>query len=139
VGIVTNPVLLENISHSATTVRRAWFFNGNLKRWQTSSVSTMAQMFQNCFYYTGDGLDAWDTSNVMDMSYMFRFTPSFNGDLSNWNVSKVTNMRSMFQEAIAFNSDLSKWDLSRVTDISQMVRCDTCRGQFDYFYVCFLT
>lgn len=106
----------------STPVRRTRVFNGNLKRWQTSSVTSMAKMFQNSFDFTGDGLDAWDTSSVTDMSYMFRFTPSFNGDLSNWNVSKVTNMRAMFQEAIAFNSDLSNWDVSRVTDISQMVR-----------------
>lgn len=79
-------------------------------------------MFLDSYFFTGEGLDAWDTSSVTDMSLMFRYTPSFNGDLSNWNVSKVRSMRSMFQEAIAFNSDLSNWDLSNVVDISLMVR-----------------
>jgi hypothetical protein len=103
------------------TVRRARRFNGNLRRWNTSSVTTMSKMFLNSVSFDGVGLSTWDTHNVVDMSYMFRFTPTFNGDISKWNVSRVLNMRSMFRQAVSFNGELSRWDLRNVNDISQMV------------------
>jgi hypothetical protein len=49
------------------------------------------------FYQTpfnGD-ISRWNVSSVTDMSYMFHSTP-FDGDISGWNVSSVTNMEWMF-------------------------------------------
>jgi surface protein len=40
----------------------------------------------------------WDTSTVTDMSSAFRDATSFNDDISGWNTGSVTNMASVSKE-----------------------------------------
>merc|ERR1712048_779545 len=71
------------------------------------------------YSFNGD-LSKWDVSSVTSMTSMFSQATLFNGDLSKWDVSSVTGMSSMFDTAILFNSDLSKWDVSSVKAMSSM-------------------
>jgi surface protein len=57
----------------------------------------------------------WDTSSVTDMSGAFKDAFSFNDDISAWDVSKVISMHETFNSAYAFNQDISAWDTSGVT------------------------
>ena len=92
-------------------------FNGDIRNWNVSNVTTMEKMFRWNKKFEGD-LSNWNVSNVTNMEGCFSGT-IFNGDISKWNVSKVTNMRSMFFCA-KFNSDISKWNVSEVTNMRTM-------------------
>merc|ERR1712032_928668 len=65
----------------------------------------MGDMFQNAAAFNGD-ISKWDVSSVSDMSSMFSKAESFNGDISNWDVSRVTNMDRMFFYAASFKQKL---------------------------------
>ena len=95
-------------------------FNGDIRKWNVSNVTTMEKMFRKNKKFEGD-LSNWNVSNVTNMEGCFSQT-IFNGDISKWNVSKVTNMRSMFYEA-KFNGDISKWNVSEVTNMRSMFYC----------------
>ena len=92
-----------------------------MANWNTTSVTTMVQMFRYAGSFNGD-LSGWDTSSVTNMDWMFRDAGSFNGDISGWDTSSVTNMRAMFRGAGSFNGDLSGWDTSSVTNMDWMFR-----------------
>ena len=98
---------------------RASSFNGNISKWDVSSVTDMSYMFDGTSSFNGN-LSSWDVSSVTDMSYMFVAATAFNGNLSSWDVSSVTDMSYMFNHASSFNSNISKWDVSSVTDMSYM-------------------
>ena len=68
----------------------------------------MSNMFMRATSFNGD-LSKWDVSSVKDMSAMFGAAKSFNGNISEWDVSKVTNMTIMFGMAkLCWRSSLSK-------------------------------
>ena len=128
--------------HNLTTI------NG-FKYLYTSQVTTMRQMFQECYklqilkfqaysYEVEPGCTnakIFDTSNVTDMGGMFvqafQDVGTFNLlDLSGWNTSKVTNMREMFFNlttvftiklgAVGQGGAKGGWNTSKVTDMSSM-------------------
>ena len=96
-------------------------FDGDLSKWDVSSVTDMAHLFSSAESFTGD-LSKWDVSKVKNMYAMFWGAKEFDGDLSKWDVSSVQNMNHMFYKAAAFNGDLSKWDVSSVTTMVAMFR-----------------
>ena len=96
-------------------------FDGDLSKWDVSSVTDMTHLFSSAESFTGD-LSKWDVSKVKNMYAMFWDAKGFNGDLSKWDVSSVRNMNHMFYKAGAFNGDLSKWDVSSVTTMVAMFR-----------------
>ena len=61
--------------------RSASSFNGDLSRWDTSSVSSMYALFNEASSFNGD-ISAWDTSSVSNMGFLFAYASSFNGDTS---------------------------------------------------------
>ena len=63
--------------------------------------------------FNGD-ISKWDVSSVKDMSEMFNGS-RFNGDISKWDVSSVKDMRRMFMHS-KFKSDLSKWEINKNCD-----------------------
>ena len=68
--------------------------------------------------FNGD-ISKWDVSTVITMWGMFYSASSFNGDISKWDVSSVTNMGGAFSYASSFKGgDLSKWDVSRVVTMA---------------------
>ena len=83
-------------------------FNGDISSWDTSSVTTMRDMFRYASNFNQD-ISMWDTAHVMDMAGMFYDATNFNQPIGSWDISKVEDMREMFQGAVMFTRDLSQW------------------------------
>ena len=100
----------------------------NLSNFDTSKMTDMSWMFDNCLILTTLDLSNFDTSNVTNMSYMFSKCQSLTSlDLSNFDTSKVTDMSYMFSYCSRLISlDLSSFDTSNVTDMSYMF--EDCSG-----------
>ena len=84
-------------------------FNGDLSKWDVSSVTRFERMFNYATSYEGVGVETWDTSNAESMQDMFWEATKFNGKVSGWNTNQVTNMRRMFDKAKSFAQDVSGW------------------------------
>ena len=96
----------------------------DLSGWDTSNVTNMSFMFQNCNSITSLDVSGFNTSMVTYMSSMFKDCSSLTSlDLSNFNTSKVSNMSDMFRNCSklsnltlgtdwASNSSISSFDLS---------------------------
>ena len=92
----------------------------DLSDFNTSKVTNMDSMFQNCAATIITGLSNFNTENVTNMRWMFSGVQATTLDLSNFNTSKVTNMSSMFASSKATTLDLSSFDTSKVTDMTNM-------------------
>merc|ERR1719163_2094570 len=94
----------------------ATLFNGDISKWDVSSVADMDGMFSWATAFNGD-ISKWDVSSVDTMSYMFRWATSFNGDISKWDVSSVKDMDHMFALATSFKQQLcgANWVLSKAS------------------------
>ena len=94
----------------------------NPELYDTSNVTDMSDMFNNCSRLTSLDLSGWNTSKAIYMNNMFQKCSRLTSlDLSGWNTSKVTDIRAMFYNCSALTSlDLSGWNTSKVTDISGM-------------------
>ena len=88
----------------------------------TSSVTDMSLMFQNCASLTSLDVSSFDTSNVTHMIFMFNLCESLTSlDLSGFDTSSVTGMSVMFQNCASLTSlDLSGFDTSNVTKMAGM-------------------
>ena len=119
-------------------------FNGNVSRWDTSSVYYMHDMFRDAYAFNqpiggwnlsnvnqiqnmfngasafNQPLHGWDVSNVYSMNGLFYGAASFNQPIESWNVSGVTEMEEMFEDAQSFNQPLGLWDVSSVTNMKDM-------------------
>ncbi|MFN4896327.1 MAG: BspA family leucine-rich repeat surface protein, partial [Pseudomonadota bacterium] len=102
------------------------FNNGgspNINNWRTPNLTTMLQMFANCFQFN-QPIGNWDVSSVTNMDGALLGTSSFNQDLSSWNTGNVTNMSNLFSGATVFNNGESAgsssrplpWNVSKVTN-----------------------
>ena len=84
-------------------------FNGDLSKWDVSSVTRFERMFNYATSYEGVGVETWDTSNAESMQDMFWEATKFNGKVSGWNTNNVGNMKWMFDKAKSFAQDVSGW------------------------------
>ena len=96
----------------------------DLSSWDSSKVTDMRRMFDDCNSLTSLDLSGWDTSNVASMGSMFYHCNSLTSlDLSNWDTSKVTDMSWMFYYCSSLTTlDVSYFDTSNVTDMDYMFR-----------------
>jgi surface protein len=94
-------------------------FNGDISKWDVSSVTSMDAMFYRATAFNGD-ISKWDVSKVIYIQSMFLEATAFNGDISEWDVSSVTTMQYMFYGASTYNGDISEWDVSSVTNMDFM-------------------
>merc|ERR1719454_1263083 len=97
----------------------AKFFNADISRWNTRSVTTMSRMFYGATSFNRDIAD-FDVSRVTDMRDMFRGAIKFNRDIADWDVSRVTDMRDMFRGATSFNHDITHWNVRNVRYFDKM-------------------
>merc|ERR1711965_535352 len=67
-------------------------------------VTSMKSMFADT-RFNGD-ISKWDVSSVIVMQRMFCGATSFKCDISKWDVSSVTNMDHMFTGATSFTQRL---------------------------------
>lgn len=109
----------------------SWMFDNclnlttlDLSNFDTSNVTNMSYMFSKCQSLTSLDLSNFDTSRVTDMSYMFSHCSRLISlDLSSFDTSSVINMRWMFEGCSKLISlDLSSFDTSNVAELSEMFR-----------------
>ena len=101
-----------------------------LDKLDTSNVTNMVGMFEECVKLISLDASSFNTSKVTNMQGMFSdcWALTSVGDLSRWNTSNVTNMKEMFYsrcnndgtQGSLVSLDLSGWDTSKVTDMSNM-------------------
>lgn len=92
----------------------------NLSGVNASNVTNMSRMFFRCNSLKSLDLSGLDTSHVTDMSYMFYNTGCNSLDLSILDTSKVTNMSYMFRDTYLTSLDLSKFNTSKVAKMRDM-------------------
>ena len=93
-----------------------------LRYLNTSKVTKMTDMFNNCSSLKELDLSNFDTSNVTSMNMMFYYCTSLTKlDLSSFNTSNVTSMYNMFYSCSSLKElDLSSFNTSNVTNMNQM-------------------
>ncbi|WP_297959849.1 BspA family leucine-rich repeat surface protein [uncultured Ruminococcus sp.] len=97
----------------------------DLSKADTSNVTNMGYMFNECSFLTNINLSGIDTSNVRNMSHMFYGCSSVIVNVNSFNTSNVTNMDYMFALNGEYSSmNLSSFDTSKVKDMSHMF--DNC-------------
>ena len=94
----------------------------DLSNFNTSKVTTMYGMFEGCETLTSLDLSNFDTSKVKNMGYMFDSCKKLKSiNLYSFNTSNVTNMRNMFSNCTKLASlYISTFDTSHVTNMSWM-------------------
>ena len=100
-------------------------FNQDIRGWDVSSVTNMANLFSSGKDTTSgtafsQDISGWDVSSVKNMAHMFRGAASFNADIGGWNTASVTDMWAMFNGATSFNADIGDWTTTAVTSTRVM-------------------
>lgn len=91
----------------------------------TISPKLTAYWFADCINLVSfSNIDNLDTSNVTNMSDMFNNCKKLERiDLSEFNTAKVTNMRGMFKDCLRLKAlSLTSFDTSKVTDMEEMFK-----------------
>lgn len=88
----------------------------------TSCVTDMSYMFQDCSCLTSLDLSGFDTSNVTNMSYMFSGCKNLERlDLRSFNTANVTDMCCMFYDCYCLSTiDLSSFNTENVKNMRSM-------------------
>ena len=94
----------------------------DLSKFNTSKVTNMYAMFYGCSNLKSIDLSSFNTSAVTDMMRMFAGCEKLTSiDVSHFNTSNVTNMMNMFFSCEKLEElDVSNFDTSNVTDVSWM-------------------
>ena len=97
-------------------------YNLNSIVFDTKSVNTLYNAFNNINNLESIHTSSWDTSKVTNMQSAFNTCRNLRSlDASNWDTSKVTYMSYMFYNCRSLASiDISNWDTSKVTDMPGM-------------------
>ena len=119
---------LEYLDTSYVTDMRRMFDNCkklislDLSTFNTSNVTNMMSMFSDCSSLTSLKLDDFDTSKVTDMNNMFKNCEKLiNLDLSSFDISMVINMSYMFQNCSSLkNIILSSFNTLHATHMTSM-------------------
>lgn len=108
----------------------SWWFSGftglttitHLEYLNTSQVTNMQCMFQNCESLEALDLSTFNTENVTNMYGMFQFCKSLKSlNLSSFNTSKVKQMEYMFKNCESLTAlDLSRFNTENVKDYEYM-------------------
>ena len=130
---VTHVVFNSSFAGARPTSTRYWFGEmeelisiTGMQYLNTSQVTNMSGMFDDCISLTSIDVSHFDTSQVTDMSGMFMSCGMLRElDVSNFNVSQVTNMYRMFASCSSLTSldvagDYGYWDSSNVTNMDYM-------------------
>ena len=118
----------SSVSNMGSVFKGATNFNcgsnaNGLSNWNTSSATTMFEMFESSGYnkplntnlvpaassYSGSDYVAWDVDNVVDFREMFRDNTSFNQDIGKWKFKSTGTIafNYMLKGATAFAQDIS--------------------------------
>ena len=87
----------------------------------TSTFTSMRNMFYYCEKITTLDVSHFDTSNITNMSGMFHVCDMLSAlDVSNFNTAKVTDMSGMFANTGLKALDLTTFDTSNVNNMERM-------------------
>ena len=94
----------------------------DVSSFNTANVEKMEYMFYKCNKLTSLNLSSFNTSKVTDMNNMFYYCNNLTSlDVSHFNTSKVTSMFNMFEYCSSLTSlDLSSFNTANVTDMDYM-------------------
>ncbi len=106
----------------------SWFFQANMlseivgiEYLNTSEVTNMSNMFDNCRSLTSLDLNTFDTGNVTDMNGMFWYSGINKINVRHFDTRNVVNMRCMFCGCEGLTSlDLGSFDTGNVTNMESM-------------------
>lgn len=111
----------------------SWWFSGfmglttitHLEYLNTSQVTNMQCMFQNCESLEALDLSTFNTENVTNMYGMFESCKSLKSlNLSSFNTSKVNYMGSMFHDCESLTAlNLSSFNTENISDYEYMFHC----------------
>ena len=119
---------IENLNTSEVT-DMSYMFNNcyglknlDVSRFDTQNVNDMSYMFYNCNHLANLAISEFDTQNVTNMFNMFYNCKGLtNLDVSNFDTQNVTNMGYMFNGCSGLTSlDVSNFDTQNVTNMSSM-------------------
>ena len=128
-GNNSNITQITFLSEIKPTSCAYWFYDfdkltgiDNIQNLNTSNVTNMCYMFNNCSKLTTLDLSNLNTSKVTDMSYMFSYCSKLTTlDVSNFDTSKATRMNGMFNNCSSLTTlDVSNFDTRNVTYMSSM-------------------
>lgn len=96
--------------------------NVDVSEWNTSNVTSIARTFVFCTSLKELDVSKWDTSNVTSLRFTFYNCTSLTKplDVSKWNTSKVTDLYNTFASQSGDTLDVSKWDVSNVTNMQSV-------------------
>ena len=127
---VTKVVFHSSFASARPKTTFDWFYGmqnlqsiTGISNLNTSEVTNMSLMFQNCTQLTSLDLSHFNTSKVTVMTAMFGCCWSLTSlDLSSFNTSKVTNMGSMFNQCSNLRTIYvgNGWSTAAATDSEQM-------------------
>ena len=111
-----------DFSYSKSSNILSYLTTIDLSGWDTSNITDMGKMFQECWGLTSLDLSNFNTGNVTNMTAMFRECSSLTSlDVSSFTTIIVDNMSSMFNSCNSLRSlDLSNFNTSSVTSMSYM-------------------
>lgn len=119
----------------------SWWFSGfkglttitHLEYLNTSQVTNMQYMFQDCESLEALDLSTFNTENVTSMYAMFNSCKSLKSlNLSSFNTSKVTLMGYMFSYCESLTAlDLSSFNTENISDYEYMFKCCTSLTTLD--------
>ena len=110
--IITKVIVKANISYYPPIDDSTFFtpfitesvVEASFKGSNTSNVTDMSSMFNECRGLKSLDLSGWNTSNVTSMNQMFYYCNKLETlDLSGWDTSKVTDMNGMFNSCFKLN------------------------------------
>ena len=116
---------------------RAWFYYfqdltkiEGIEYLNTSEVTSMQHMFNNCICLTSVDLTHFDTRKVKNMKLMFYCFPGQTLDLSSFDTSNVEDMNGMFHVCIDLKTIYvsDRWSTAKVEPASVFRRCDSLVG-----------
>lgn len=96
--------------------------NLDISNFDTRNVKNMRAMFSSCYELTELNLSSFDTSNVTNMEYMFYHCNALTSlDLNSFEMSSVTTMKNMFAYCLALVSvDMGSCDTGNLTSMESM-------------------
>lgn len=102
----------------------------DLSGWNTSNVTSMYGLFDNCTSLTSLKLgDKWDMGNVTDTTWMFsadrKLASTITRIVPDWTMGNVRKTAGMFSDCVDGVLDLSKWNTPLLTDTRYMFQLNS--------------
>ena len=117
-GIIANESMIEYFAafYKMTSI--------DLSDLDTSEVTNMSSMFEDCGSLTSLDVSNFDTSKVTNMISMFAYCSSLTSlDVSNFNAPELTNITDMFSELTNLETlNLSNFNAPKITNMDGMFK-----------------